>query len=351
LAQPVTESAGRRASYDALAVAGEAGPLDRVRWVASLAVLATVLGRAVGPSLRGVVVGVDWWVEGIETLGGFFSQLASVMLVSLLLGLTLLVVRAPRLPLSYRIASTALTGIVLGLATPAAFARLTPELDIALALAATFAALISAGHVMIAPSTRAVGVLLGMIGVAALGRQTAWIMSNMGGDRGSVRLAMGARGVATGALAIHVIALVFALLWLATRKHRGATIMAGLCTAIAIGSAYAASAGDALGTSGWRLVLGRALGRLLGPPAPFVPTAVRLFVAVLAVLLGISALFARRERSVVMGAMSLMLLAGADVDLPICGAMLATSALAAVLAALTSVEPSPEPIAPAAARR
>lgn len=309
-------------------------PLARVRPVAVLAVVATVLGRALVPAMRGVVGGEGPWLDRLEVLSALASQLMLVTLATLLVAITFSVLRLTRLPLAYRLGATALAGVVLGLAMPASVARLGPTFSSILALAAIAAAMLGTAQALVAPHTRAAGVLLGLMAIGALTRQVAWGMAIAGGEKAFVRVAMAARGVATGALVIEGIAVGVAMLWLATRQRRIASIGTSVALMIALLGSWIGERIDLVAASPWKLAFARAVNRLVSPPPPLlIGSPVRLFVATLAVSLAAAAVLTRRETPAIVGTLALVLLAGVDADIPLCALSLAVASLAAALAA------------------
>jgi hypothetical protein len=307
-------------------------PLARVRPVAILSVAATVLGRALVPAMRGVVGG-DAWLDRLEVLSALASQLMLVTLATLLVAITFSVLRLTRLPLAYRLCATALAGVVLGLAMPASVARLGPTFSTILALAAIAAAILGTAQALIAPHTRAVGVLLGLFAIAALTRQVAWGMAIQGGEKAFLRVAVAARAVATGALVIEGVAVGFAMLWLATRRRKIASIGTSIALFVALLGSWMGERMDLFAASPWKLAFARAVHRLVSPPPPLVGSPLRLFVATLAVALAGAAVASRRETPAIVGTLALVLLAGVDADIPLGALALAVASLSAALAA------------------
>lgn len=308
-------------------------PLARVRPVAILALVATVLGRALVPAMRGVIGGDGPWLDRLEAVAALASQLLLVTLASLLVAITFSVLRLGRLPLAYRLSATALAGVVLGLATPASVARLGPTFSALLAVAAIGTALLGTAQALIAPHTRAVGVLTAGMAIAALTRQVAWGMAIQGGEKAWLRVAVAARSVATGALLVEGLAVVFALLWLATRRRKIASVGTSVAMLLALTGTWIGERIDQAAASPWRLAVARAVGRLVSPPTPLVAVPIRLFVATLAVTLAGAALASRRETPYVVGTLALVLLAGVDADVPLCALALSVASLAGALAA------------------
>ena len=308
-------------------------PLDRTREIAILAVVATVVGRAFAPAMRGVVTGAGPWVDRIAFVGNVASQLLLLTLVWLLIAVTMAVLRLTRLPLAYRLLATGLAGIVLGLATPATVSRLSPEFNSVLALTAVTTAMLGSAQALVAPHTRIVGVLLALGSLAALTRQTSWMMALYGGEHALLRLALAARWVATGALVLSAMGIATALLWLVTRRSAIASLCTSISTGVALYVAWLAERDEDLVLPEWKLAIGRAASRLLAPPLPHAPVGMRVFLAVSALLLAIVALSSRRQPGVVVGTMALVLVAGTDADVPLCALALAVASLAAALAA------------------
>jgi hypothetical protein len=308
-------------------------PLEWLRPLALLAIAATVVGRAVAPSLRGIVVGVDVWIARAELLGGVLSHMMLLAMVGMLMAITLAVLRLPRLPLAYRLVATALAGIVLGLSAPASSARLSPEFSASLSLVSIVIAILGTTQALVAPHTRVLGVLLGLMSLAALTRQTGWLLALIGGGRALGGVALLGRGVATIALLFQGLGATLALLWLATRKRRVASVGTTLAMFTAMSISWLAARVDGGGLAVWKATIGRSALRLLSPPVPLVSQGIRVFLVSLSLLLAGLALSNRRDAPAVVGTLALILIAGVDTDVPLCSLTLAVASLAAALAA------------------
>jgi hypothetical protein len=308
-------------------------PLGWLRGLALLAVAATVLGRAVGPALRGLDTGLDAWVGRMDVLGAGLSQFLLPGQVAMLVAVTLSVLRMGSLPIGYRMVATGLAGVVLGLSAPASSTRLTPIFSASLALAAIVAALFGTAQSIVAKHTRILGVLLGLMTLGALTRQTAWVMALVGGQQAALRMALASRWVATVALLVHAVAVAVALIWLATRQRRIASLWTTVASVLAVMVSWLTDRATQGSLGAGKALAVRSAAQLLSQPPPLVAPGVRVFVTTLGLLLALVAATRRREAPAVVSAMALVLVAGLDLDVPLCALSLTVASLAASLAA------------------
>lgn len=308
-------------------------PLEWVRPLAALAVVATLVGRALSPALRGSLTGVDALVERTQDLGAVLSHMLLFTSVALLLGTALVTLRVTRLPLAYRLIATALAGVVLGLSAPASSAKLSPELSGLLSLATVLMALLGSTQALLSPHTRAIGAMLGTMSLAALTRQVAWMLAILGGERALLKLSYAARSIAMVAFGLQVLAISIGTLWLVSRRQRGLNIGLALSLLAARFVSLFVEGIDAMGVAPWKQILGSAALRLLAPPVLLMPTRVRVMAEVFALAMAGLALLTTKQSPVVLGIFSLVLVAGMDTDIPLCALCMAVASLSAALAA------------------
>ncbi len=308
-------------------------PLRWVRWLGLWSVAAAVLGRGVAPALRGLVS--ERVVHPVEVIAAFVSQGLLFALVGALVITTSAMLRLPRLPLFYRMVVTALGGIALGLAVPASRAKLGSEFSAVLGTVAALASLAGAAQAFTGRATGVLGVALALGAAGALTRQAAWGLAQLGGQRASESLATMARGVALGAMLLQVLLVTVGLGWLATRRPRWVSIATVGCSMAGLAVAWSVERIDqslALAP----LVAGRAALLQLSVPMPPAPLGLRIFLGVTAQMLAFLAVCSRRESPAVVGSLALVLVAGLDLDVPLC-------ALGATVAALTSTLAAHDP--------
>ncbi|HEU4536424.1 MAG TPA: hypothetical protein VFS00_20005 [Polyangiaceae bacterium] len=300
--------------------------------VALLAIVATFASRVLTPALKGAGVMSTDWVNRFEFGANTLAQLLLFALLTLLLSLALAVLQTPALSLPFRLTFTALGGLALGLGAPASGAVLDPRLLGVLATSTALMALLAAGQVLVRGPARGAGLVLALLGIGALTRQGAWLLATSH-PQTPLAFLISARVVATAAFALQTLAVVVALVWLATRRGRPF----GLWTSFAMASAAGLTSIVAVGASGrggpWASVLSTGLYHLLQSPAPLVSLPLRYFVSLLGPALAVVATLERGRPASVRGALALMLIAGIDADVPLCALCLVVASLALVLAA------------------
>ncbi|MCC6643996.1 MAG: hypothetical protein IT374_00275 [Polyangiaceae bacterium] len=308
----------------------EALTLARVRRVAWLAVAATLLSRALLPALRGAVVG-DAWIARAEWAAGALAQLL-LLALTYVMGLACLATARTRgASLLYRASATTTAATVTLLATMAAFAPLTGVVAVALGVAAVATGILGAAQAVQVPASRALGLVLLLLSVSSATRQLGAHFAEQAALRGLLRVLGAARWVATAAFALQALTALFALLWLATRERRAASLWTSVATAAALFASFFAVHVDRLQDSPARLVVARATLALARPQLAFAPVGMVTFVSSLTTLLALAALLGRGSRADVLAALALALVGGADADLPLAGLALAVGALAAGL--------------------
>lgn len=306
-------------------------PLPWVRWLGLWMALAALLGRGLFPALQGVAS--DGVVRGVGLLASLVSQGLLLALVFALVRLTAVMLRLTTLPVLYRMTVTALGGIVLGLVVPSGITRLAPVFSATLAVAAALAALAGAAQAIPPRSTRILGVLLALAAAGALTRQASLLLVLIGGSRALRNIALSGVWVAGAALLLQGALVAVGLLWLSTRKARWLGILTPVCSALAMGASWFAELSTSHQLASWKLVVARTANQYLSVPTPPAPTGIRIFLSVGALLLGALAIGHRREASAISGGFALLLVAGLDLDVPLCALGVTVAALVATLAA------------------
>src|SRR5690606_38615543 len=114
-------------------------------------------------------------------------------------------------------------------------------------------------------------------------------------------------------------------------KGRAARSVAlALVLAVAVALVYVAQLGLDLEASGFVLLIGRAVRKLLLAPPPFVPDVVRAFVEVTAWLAALAILALRPRGILLSAAVALSLVARATLEVPACAIALVIASLALV---------------------
>jgi hypothetical protein len=306
---------------------------DFLRQVAAVGLVATALGRAVSPALRGSREGMDRIIQSCDLLGSFTSYLFAFTAMAATVAQLSQTLREPRLGPAYRTIAAILAGCVLLAMLPALLLNLPEFASLGCALASGVLALVAAREALLVPSTRALGVVLAAFGLAALLHVGGAWLGAYAGQRAIYRLVDIARGVATLGVGADSLGVVTALAWLATR-NRG-TVSWGTRAALVVACVltWGALQGMRDGAPFWQLLSYRAVQRLLPLPEPFVWRPYRFLLETFAPLLALVAVVVRRQMPAVMGALALVLLARPTTDIPLSALAITLASLSAPLAA------------------
>jgi hypothetical protein len=318
------QSGQTSAAGDAAGSSAELGRL--IRPVAALGILALVLGRVIAPALKGAFNGIDRVIRGADILAGVSSQGLAFAVTALSIGALLVISRDRQVSLVVRALLIPQTLLVLLIGIWATRKPLANPALLVSGLMASLAAIVASVQGLRKPRTRALGVVLSVTGVAALVHVAAGWFSLRGG------LPALAGALSSASLVLHAGALVVALVWLATRRRTlvPPATMAALFAAVLL--TWAASKGARPNaTEGW-IFAWRSLEALLPSPSPGLPSSLALFLAVLSPCLALAALSTRRQVPSVIGALTLVLLAGVLVDAPVQAMILTLAGLSTVLA-------------------
>lgn len=300
-----------------------------VRPAAVLALLATLLGRGLGPSLVGSFPGSDKyeWVPFATTV---LSQATSILLALLVLASTRALLARTSLPLSLRFAASSLAGMVLGLSIPAAVLPLPGTLSRVLAIATTALTLVAATRGARVVPTRALSLVACMLAIGATFRQIAWAVAVYAGEHALVGAAVASRWIASAGMLVHAVATASALVWLATRRRR----LFSPWTTVAMITAVIATRYAELGqraASSFTYFIGRSTTELARPIHPIGPTSLRVFLVLLSALFALVAVCQRKQVPAILGAFALLLLGGVDADVPLATLFTAAGALVILL--------------------
>jgi hypothetical protein len=304
-----------------------------LRHVAIAGVAAVLLGRALAPALRGVREGMDRIIPYTDLAGStatYVFAFTAIAAMIVQLGRTLQERRCGRL---HRSVSLALGAGVLLLAAPSLRHALSERESIVLGATSGLLALIAAREALPVGRTRAVGLVLGMTGLAAVLHVAATSLAWYAGERALYRLALSARGLATAGVVFDTIAVLGALTWVSTRDRRLNTWTSRTCLLVAVFVVWAAARGVREAAPFWQLVAHRALDRLLSVPTPYVWLPLRLLLEATAPLLALVAIATRHQIPSVMGSMALILVARPTTDVPLSALAIALAALSIPLAA------------------
>ena len=310
---------------------GEVGRL--VRPTALLALLAMLLAQAVGPAVKTAGLQVGKLIDHLDLAAGIASHMLALTASALSIGLLLIVGRDTRVTLISRVLLVAQTTIVLVLAVPASRFRLSPFACFFMGIVTCSAVMAGAFEALREPRSRAMGLMLGLIGIAGTTRVVSAALVALPSASQVVKLASLTQALSTASVLLHAIGLLVALAWLASRRRK--TVSVGTLTALvaAMFVSWAAAAGVQPEASTWMVFAARFQEHLTPLPFSILPAEVDGFVAVLGPIVAFAALLARRQMATVVGGVSLALTAGTVVDVPGHAIVMVLAALTAALAA------------------
>ncbi|MEP7122059.1 MAG: hypothetical protein ABJE95_14160 [Byssovorax sp.] len=305
---------------------------------AALALVASLLGRAIGPSMEGLAVGLGRLIETVKLSGGVLSQVLAVAAIVLAMG-EILVVSRSRVPAPVRLGSIGLGGAVVLVCFLASPRResLPDALVLLMSLSAVAFALLAGVSALKASFSRAAGLILILVAADSLLRLIAVAIAAQARTAAGERLAVVAGVVSTAGFLAGVVAMAIAAAWIASRSKKlaSAGTLLPLAAALFLTQRARAADGDDAGTLS--VLVHRVVERLIARPLPLLPAGFQIFVALLAPLLAIAALASRPARGAsaaalappsIAAAIALALLMRDAADLPL-------GALALVIAALT----------------
>ncbi|MDC3959447.1 hypothetical protein [Polyangium jinanense] len=306
------------------------GVLGFVRPLAVFGVLAMLLGRAFGPSVRGLAVGLGRTGDYLELAGAAMSQFFLILATVGAMALGLSALRAG-LPAVVRFGAVFASGLVV-LVTLSASASRVPEASLVLVGGvACVLALLAAWDTMRTPFARATAVMLGLLGLGGLSR-VASVLIVMRDGVAPEALARIARGVSTVGLLLDGAAMAVAVGFVASRGKKLTSPATVAALAVALFATRQALAGTSDEAAAVSVLLARAAKNLVLRPEPFASPVIATFVAFAAPAIAVAALATRTLTPALSGAIALLLVARGAPDVPLCALALVLASLATVLA-------------------
>jgi hypothetical protein len=310
---------------------------------AALAIVASLLGRAISPSMEGLAVGLGRLIGAVQLSGGVLSQVLAVAAIVLAMA-EILVASRSRVPASVRLGSIGLGGaVVLGCFLASPRRESLPDLLVVLMSVSAIVFVLLAGASALKPSfSRAAGLVLVLIGAGSLVRLVAVAIASRAGTGTTWNVNAVAGAVATVGFLAGVVALAVAAAWIASRSRKLASPGTLIPLALALFLTQRALHADGDDAGAFSVLVHRAVERLLVRPLPLVPMGFQVFVALLAPLLAIAALVSRPARGASAAALAppaigasiaLALLMRDAADMPLGALALVIAALTAALAA------------------
>jgi hypothetical protein len=267
--------------------------LRAARPFAILAVVAVLLGRAIGPSIAGIGVGMDRAVRAFELVGQVTSQCFAIAAVVFAMS-ELLAASRGRLPGAIRPFAVGLGGVVILVTLLASPRResLPAVIVSGAAICAAVLALFAAASVARVPFARAAALVVGLTGLAGILRLGAIALAFQAEAPRMSSLLLSARVFATLAFFADVAAVLLVVAWIAARARKLTSPVTLVVLGLAMLLTRQALSADRDDVGSLTLLVRRAGERLLLSPAPLVPHAVALFLAFLALLAAVAALLA-----------------------------------------------------------
>jgi len=294
---------------------------------ATLALLASALGRSIFPAMVGAATGLAPWIERTQRLASILSQLVAAGGVALALRAVITTFSRTSLGVAYRMVVIPAGTAASVLAMAATGRVLEPELASALVVAAITTAAASAAVAVLAPGTRALGLALALTALAGALDFAGIRLSQVAVENGSLGVYRAANVVTTVGFALEVLLVSMAFGWLSARQSRRAVVLSLLSIVLVFAWGLALRGAAKPGASVWLVVTARAVTSLLRAPAPLVPPAARLVLEAATTVGAIAALFASR-RAPVAALLALCLLARGATDIPLPALLLVVAALA-----------------------
>jgi hypothetical protein len=310
---------------------------------AALAILASLLGRAIGPSMEGLAVGLGRLIAAVQLSGGVLSQVLAVAAIVLAMG-EILVASRSRAPAAVRLGSIGLGGAVVLVCFLASPRRESlPEALVALmSVSAVAFAILAGASALKAAFSRAAGLVLILVGLGSLLRLIAVAIAFQASAVGGGRLVVVAGSVATAGFLAGVLAMAIAAAWIAARSRKLASPGTLVPLAVALFLTQQALHADGEDAGALSVLVHRAVERLMVRPLPLLPMGFQIFAALLAPLLAIAALVSRPARGASVAALAppaigasiaLALLMRDAADMPLGALGLVIAGLTAALAA------------------
>ncbi len=303
-----------------------------MRPMAILCLVAMVLARVIAPGLKGIAPGLGRLIDVIDVTAGISSHILALTTSAASIGVLVLIARDTRMSKAARILLVVLAALVLVLAVPASRLRLSAAACFLVGMIASLLALIASAQGIREPRSRALGFVLGAVGLASCLRiVAAGLVAFPSGDT-LQRLAFPAMAIAALSMLVHSGALVLTLAWLASRRRMVVSPTTLGALAISVIVSHGASVGAQPNATPWNLFCLQASDRLISQPSPPLPLAVLCFVALLGPALALGALLTPRQVPTVTAGLAMALTAGVLLDSPAHALMMTMAALATVIA-------------------
>jgi hypothetical protein len=301
-------------------------PIDNgvpLRVVVALGLAASLMARCIAPALPGLMVGIERVIVWTGRLTALLTMLAATGLVAGLARLATLTVGSPRAPLVARLVVVPAVALGCLLLLFASFRPLEPFLALLLGVTSAIVGALSARHALIERSKRAGALVLGLVSTAGLVHVISRKLTQDASYALDIFAFRTAQWIETLGVALDLVALALALVWLRLRTKHGrivVPVLLGLAALVVVSSLRA----SAPGASTVSVLLGRGLERLTREQSSILPVAFAHLLNAGALLTAAAALASGGELGLVLAA---CLAARGALDIPIPALMLQLAAL------------------------
>ena len=305
--------------------------------VTGLSVVSSILGRALAPALPGSVAGITGWIKVFDQVSGFLAQLfaiAGILMATRMVGSAL---RSTAHDLLFKIVAVPVTILVGFLVmTRMRIDYSEPRGSLALALASGAVALAAAPRLVQTARTRAVGLVLALMGLAGLLHAIGQGLALSANLEALPDRFVAARVLETASFSFGVLAAACAAAWLfgisSNRAHPSKSHASWLKLLAALVAAALFSHAAVLGSDPharlYEVLASRSLGYLLRQPAPYLPAAFLAIVVLFQFILALWLVVARRPSNSRL-VLSLCLISAGATDIPLLALSLTLAALMA----------------------
>lgn len=297
--------------------------------LARAALLATIFGRGIAPSIPGLAVGIAPFIVLSSRLSSLLSQLVAAGGVAAAVRVAGGALRFPKLDLGYRLVALPGSAIVVALVMAAWARPLEAELCRTMALSAVAAALASAVASLRLRETRAAGLVLGCASFSGLFHLVARELVSRAAERMDSASLHWAIAVATLATLLDLVALLLTLIYLGRGRVRGVAVCAATLLVPALLLGVFAAHGSAPGAGVVRVLAERTLSHLSRAPSAALPLALRFAITSSLLLASGWCVIKPGERGKASVVLSLSLLSLGAPDMPLPALWLVLAALLA----------------------
>jgi len=292
-----------------------------------LALLASLSGRLLAPALFGAASGIERWIQVTQATANLASPIVAVGGVAFTLRAVGVTLTKSSLGIAYRMlvvpAAIATSAVLM-----AAVARvLDPPLVSVLAVSALVAAAMAVPIALSRSSTRAVGMVLALTALSGAFDFAGVRLSLWAVDRLSATAFRIAAALVTCGFVLEVLLVSVAFTALAYRRPLRTAIFTASTIVLTLIVAWTVHLGNQPYAATGPVVVARAVSELLRPPAPLVPSAVRLTLEMASLVAALAALVLAR-RSPPTALIALCLLSRGSLDVPIPALLLVVASIA-----------------------